>query len=114
MEENIEQLKNLREEQGRLADRLNSLVFQTIIIFGVPAIVGYFIGAYLEKMGISKIIAFVLPLMLTFALSWWVLIKKLKKLTNKVKVIEDRIRELAPQNTPENSDSVDKDLVDLE
>lgn len=94
MEQDVEQLKSLKKEQTQLSDRLNSLVFQTIIIFGAPAVLGYFIGLYLERMGISKIIAFILPLAGTFVLSWWILLRKLKKLTREVKIVEEQIKQL--------------------
>jgi uncharacterized membrane protein (DUF485 family) len=89
-------LKALRKEQEQLTQKMSVLVLQSIFIFGIPAILGYFTGAYLENRGVIKVVAYVVPLLLTFILSWIILIRRLNSFKREVEVVESKIRELAP------------------
>lgn len=105
-------LKDLRSIQGELSNRLSSLVLQTIVIFGLPAILGYFIGVYLENRGILKVFAFSFPLLLTFVFSWFILLRKLSGLKKEIEKVESEIGHLAPPKIEENDgqEDLDEDL----
>lgn len=113
MENNVKKrLKDLRSMQGELSNKLSSLVLQTIVIFGVPALLGYFMGVYLEGRGVTKVFAYTLPLILTFSFSWFILLRKLNRLKREVEKVESEIRELAPPKIEEieGQEDLDRDL----
>ena len=97
-------LKKLRREQEQLTQRMSVLVLQSIFIFGVPAVLGYFAGVYLENTGVVKVFAYILPLVLTFAFSWFVLLTKLNRLKREVEKVESEIQHLAPPKAEENKE----------
>lgn len=101
-------LAELRAVQTRLSNKLYFLAFKTIFIFGVPAILGYFVGVYLEKNGMTKALAYAIPLTTTFVFSWYVLLRKLKGLKREVEKVEVEIRRLAPPVVKENEDEDDE------
>jgi uncharacterized membrane protein YfcA len=104
MDSTEQKLGIFRAEQEILSRRLSFLSFETIFIFGVPAVLGYFAGIYLENRGVVKVLAYVGPLLLTFVFSWLVLLRKLKSITQKVKNVEEEIKRLAPPRTEENEE----------
>jgi len=102
-------LVELRREQEQLTQRMSVLVLQSIFIFGVPAVLGYFTGAYLESRGVVKVIAYVSPLTLTFILSWTILMRKLHSFKKEVEKVEAEIRHLAPPVVGESKDDFDEE-----
>lgn len=109
MDSSEEKLKTLRTEQEVLSRKLSFLTFETIVIFGVPAILGYFVGVYGENKGFPKAIAYIIPLVITFVLSWVILLKKLKGISEKVKNVEAKIRQLVPPKVQVNKDELDEE-----
>lgn len=110
--ESEQELKRLRSEQQKLTQGMSVLVLQSIIIFGVPAVCGYFVGLYLEGEGVAKAIAYTLPLLATFVLSWVILLVKLNRFKKQVEKIELGIQNLLPSKTPQSTDfsDVEEDL----
>lgn len=92
-------IKELRQKQQVTASKLNVLLFQTIFIFGVPAVFGYYTGLWLQGFQISKLIAFLLPLSISFLFSWFISIRKLKMLTSEIRNIEGQLQELHQKDT---------------
>lgn len=99
-------LAELRKQQVELTQRMSVLVLQSIFIFGVPAILGYFMGVYLENRGIMKALAYMGPLLLTFVFSWIILMRKLHSFKEEVEKVEEGIRRLVPPVVPENKDEL--------
>lgn len=106
--ESEQKLKQLRLEQEKLTQDMSVLVLQSIIIFGVPAACGYFLGLYLEGKGVTKIIAYTLPLLGTFILSWAILLTKLRKFKKQVEKNESEIHNLLPVRNIKNTNFSDK------
>ena len=104
MDSTEQKLHTLRAEQEVLSRRLSFLSFETIFIFGVPAVLGYFTGMYLENRGVVKLLAYIAPLLLTFVFSWVILLRKLKSITQKVKDVEAEIKRLVPPKIEENDE----------
>lgn len=107
--ESEQKLKQLRLEQEKLTQDMSVLVLQSIIIFGVPAACGYFLGLFLEGNGVTKVIAYTLPLLGTFILSWVILLAKLRKFKKQVEKIELQIHNLLPNKDIQKSDFSDKE-----
>ena len=103
-----EKLKKLRREQEQLTQRMSVLVLQSIFIFGVPAVLGYFAGVHLENRGVVKVVAYVGPLLLTFIASWIILVRKVNSFKQDVERIELEIQELAPPAIMEDKDELDE------
>lgn len=104
-----QELKRLRIEQEKLTQDMSVLVLQSIIIFGVPAICGYFLGFYLESKGVAKTVAYILPLLGTFILSWVILLIKLRKFKKQIEKIELEIHNLLPHKNLQNTDFSDNE-----
>ncbi len=104
MDSTEQKLQTLRAEQETLSRKLSFLSFETIFIFGVPAVLGYFAGMYLENRGVVKLLAYIAPLLLTFVFSWFILLRKLKSITQKVKDVEVEIKRLVPPKIEENEE----------
>lgn len=102
-------LEALRKQQEKITNRMSSLVLQSIVIFGLPAIVGYFVGQYLENNGISKVLAYILPLFITFIFSWFILVKKLNSFKKEIEEVESEIRRLAPPLTNKEDENLDRE-----
>ncbi|MFZ2151722.1 MAG: hypothetical protein WAV09_01290 [Minisyncoccia bacterium] len=101
-------LAELRKQQAELTQRMSVLVLQSIFIFGVPAILGYFMGVYLENRGIMKALAYLGPLLLTFVFSWVILMRKLHSFKEEVEKVEEGIRKLVPPVVSENKEELDE------
>ena len=106
--ESEQELRRLRIEQEKLTQDMSVLVLQSIIIFGVPAVCGFFLGSYLQGQGVAKAIAYTLPLLGTFVLSWAILLTKLRKFKKQVEKIELEIHNLFPVRSIQNIDFPDK------
>lgn len=107
--ESEQELRQLRIKQEKLTQDMSVLVLQSIIIFGVPAVLGYFSGVYLESSGVVKVIAYVGPLIITFILSWVILMRKLYAFKKEVEKNELEIQRLAPPVALENKDNFDEE-----
>jgi uncharacterized membrane protein len=95
MEENInKELKEFKDLREKYRHSFFLMTFETIFIFGIPALLGYFIGIYLKNTYyISKYIQ-ILILLPMFILSWLILIKRYKNLDLKLKNINLKIKDL--------------------
>ena len=107
--ESEQELRRLRMEQEKLTQGMSVLVLQSIVIFGVPAVCGFFLGSYLEGKGVVKAIAYTLPLLGTFVLSWVILLTKLRKFKKQVEKIESEIHSLLPVRNIQDADFSDKE-----
>lgn len=101
-----ETIKELRQKQQVTASKLNVLLFQTIFIFGVPAVFGYYAGLWLQGFQISKPIAFLLPLSISFIFSWLIFFRRLKVLTSEIQSIEGQLQELQQKESLEKEGEI--------
>lgn len=73
---------------------MNKLVWYILGIFGIPAIIGYFLGRFFETLGYSKVVSYIPILLICFGVSWVLLNIVLKKSIQEIKVLESEIKQL--------------------
>ena len=77
-----------------LRHRAFLMMFEVLVIFGAPAVGGYFLGKYLmEDMGLGKWVQVVI-LVGTFIFSWVALYFRHKAFDRKLKKVNEEIKEL--------------------
>ena len=110
-----QKIEILRKKQTELSNILSLIAIQTILIFGVPAVCGYFLGVWLEEKGVLKVVAYGTPLLGTFFLSWFILLRKIKSINKEVFTVEEELRRLVPPKVFESkTNREDSDGFEIE
>jgi len=94
MDQNIE-LKELRAEQEQISNSMSVLLYQSILIFGIPAIMAYFAGTYILQYVHIKAFAYLPPLVLACIFSVFVFTRMVKKYIVRITVIEKKIYDIS-------------------
>ncbi len=89
-----EALAEKRTEYRARAEAMNKLAWYVLVIFGVPAILGYFVGAFLEGLGYSKTVSFLPVLGFSFIMSSIIFNLVLRRYMQGIKDLELQIKEL--------------------
>jgi hypothetical protein len=87
-------MKELEQKRDRLTTKSFYIAFETLFIFGVPAVVGVYLGRWIiSSYGVG---AWVLYFILgsTFILSWVVFLARVKRVSQSIKQVQQEIREL--------------------
>lgn len=89
-----EELKALIEKRDAHVTRLFYIMLEFFFIFGVPAAAAFFAGQALDTQYETGKAWLISLLIIAFILSWVMVIMRTRKITKKLKKIEERIQEL--------------------
>ncbi|RJQ30359.1 hypothetical protein C4572_04310 [Candidatus Parcubacteria bacterium] len=87
--DNKPDLATLKGERERLIHKTFLHLFEIFFIFGIPAVIAFFVSQKLEPGKGANIIIFVA----SFALSWVIMIVRFVQIDKKMKDIDKRIKE---------------------
>lgn len=93
--DNEQKLKELEDKRDKYVHRIFYLMLQILVIFGVPAAIAYFLGAWLDarlETG-SKTLQFT-SLGVAFVTSWVITIMKYRKIDKELKRLDKEIKDL--------------------
>lgn len=79
---------DLLDRKKKLQDRTFMLMFRILIIFGLPAVLGYFVGNWVDMTYNMRPYGSLLVLLVTFVFSWIVVIRMYLTLDKERKEIE--------------------------
>lgn len=91
-QENATTKEQLIKERDAFAHRLFYMMFEFVVIFGVPAAAAVYFGKQLDA-GTGKTWTVTLTVA-AFILSWAVAIMRIKKVTGTLKALDDKIKAL--------------------
>jgi len=89
------ELKELRTEQDQISTSMSTLLYQSIFIFGIPAMIAYFAGTYVLQYVQIKALAYLPFLALACLFSVFVFTRMVKKYTVRITTIEKKIHEIS-------------------
>ena len=82
------------QERERYRKRAFLMMLEVGIIIALPAFVALFLGKYLDKTSGTNNTYLLILLLISFILSWTIIIRKYIKFSRKAKEIDRKIREL--------------------
>lgn len=99
------EIKNLTEKRDKITTGLFWLMLKIALIIGIPAFIGAFFGKRLDTAKETGLLFTVVFLGIAFIISWVIIYFEYKKISKKLKIVEDRILELRKdlENEKENN-----------
>ena len=89
-----EQVKELKEKRHRISDRIYYLMVEIAFIFAVPAFGGLWVGRYMDARFNTGRLYTGVVLVITFVLSWILVIARYRRVTRALKNVEDEIKQV--------------------
>lgn len=98
-QEQEKKLKELKVWRERLRHRAFMMMIEMLVIIGVPALVGFFLGRFLmQNYGLGKW-AQVLTLLVCLVFSWIVIIARYKRFDRELKSVSQEISNMEKDKT---------------
>ncbi|MDP3989226.1 MAG: AtpZ/AtpI family protein [bacterium] len=87
-------LKELKEKRRKISDRIYYLIIEIAFIFALPAFGGLWFGMYLDGRFGTKRRYTLIVLLLSFMVSWLLVIARYRRVTRALKEVEDEIKKV--------------------
>ncbi len=84
--------KDFKQQKEEYTTKVFWSSFQTIFIFGIPAMIGAYIGLKIDKMYNTNRLFTIIILLATFVFSWAIIIIKYRKLNKELKELNQAIK----------------------
>ncbi len=86
-------MDELKRKREALVTRSFYLTFETLAIFGLPAILSVYLGSWLaETTGAGQVVVYVC-LAIAFVLSWILFLYRVRQVSRSIKAIQTEIKE---------------------
>lgn len=85
---------DLQERKSRIMRKTYAAMFMILVIFGIPAILAYFVGAWLDTTYSIRPMGSVAAIVVAAIVSWTILIRIYLKLSREIRKIEKEEAEL--------------------
>lgn len=89
-----EELKNLIAKRDSVTTGFFWLALKTALIIGIPAFVGAYFGKKLDNAQGKSLFFTLIFLAVAFVISWTIIYFEYKKVSKKLKDLEDRIKDI--------------------
>ncbi len=84
--------KDFKQQKEKYTTKVFWESFQTIFIFGIPAMIGAYIGLKIDKMYNTNRLFTIIILLATFIFSWTVVIIQYRKSNKELKELKETIK----------------------
>ncbi len=95
------ELKNLIQKRDRITTGFFWLALKTALIIGIPAFIGAYFGKKLDAANGKNLFFTLIFLAVAFVISWTIIYFEYKKVSKKLKDIEEEIKEIKKELIPE-------------
>lgn len=86
-------MSSIEERRQELVQKTFRLMLRILLIFGIPAFVGYFVGEWIDTTYDVRPNGTVGVLAITFVISWAMIIRMWKKLNAQFKALDEEERQ---------------------
>ncbi len=83
---------SLEVKKKRLHNKLYMMMIEIIFIFGIPAVVGFFLGKFLDTTFGTGRTWSIIVLLFAFIISWIYLIARVRKIGKEIKMVEKELK----------------------
>jgi uncharacterized membrane protein (DUF485 family) len=89
-----DELNNLVKKRDNHVHRLFYMMLEFFVIFGVPALIAFFLGDHLDNYFDSGRLWKIVLLAIAFVISWIIVVIRVRKITKELKALDEKIKTL--------------------